>query len=75
MVEPAKRPDLLRELLKDRDAAEVHLRAVGRSARVGRQDGVDVPLDFNPGGDPVANDGYQISADGLHWERLAQVSH
>jgi hypothetical protein len=73
-VEPAKRPDLLRELLKDRDATGVHLRAVGRSARVGRQEGLDAPLDFNPGGDPIANDGYRISADGLHWERLPEAS-
>jgi FAD-dependent halogenase len=72
-VDPGKRPDLLRELMKDRDVTEVHLRAVGRSARVGRRDGLDAPLDFNPGGDPVANDGYRVSPDGLHWERVAEA--
>ena len=70
-VDPEKRPALLRELMRERDVAQVHLRAVGRSARVGRQDGLDAPLDFNPAGDPATNDGYQVSADGLYWERLA----
>jgi len=74
MVEPAKRPDLLRQLLENRAVTEVHLRALSRSARVGGQDGLDAPLDFNPGGDPVASDGYQTSADGLHWERLTRAS-
>src|SRR5262249_29649944 len=73
-VEPGKRPELLRELMKDPDVTQVHLRAVGRSARVGRQDGLDAPLEFNPGGDPATNDGYQVSADGLYWERVAEAS-
>src|SRR4029450_1104744 len=72
-VDPGKRSDLLRELLKDRDVAEVPRRAVGGSARVGRPDELDAPLDFNPGGDPVANDGYRVSSDGLHWERVAEA--
>jgi FAD-dependent halogenase len=71
-VDPDKRPALLRELMKERDMAQVHLRAVGRSARVGRTDGLDTPLDFNPGGDPATNDGYRVSPDGLYWERLAE---
>jgi FAD-dependent halogenase len=73
-VDPKKRPDLLRELMKERDVTEVHLRAVGRSARVGGQDALDAPLDFNRGGDPAANDGYRVSPDGLYWERLAEAS-
>jgi halogenation protein CepH len=73
LMEPAKRPDLLRQLLKDEDVTEVHLRAVSRSARVGREDGLDAPLDFNPTGDPIAHNGYQLSADGLYWERAAET--
>jgi len=71
-VDPNKRSGLLRELMKERDMAQVHLRAVGRSAQMGRQDGLDAPLDFNPGGDPATNDGYRVSPDGLCWERLAE---
>lgn len=71
-VDPDKRPDLFHALLKERDVTEVHMRAVGRSARVGSQDGIDAPLDFNRGGDPAANDGYVVSVDGLHWARLAE---
>ena len=58
-----------RELVKDRGVMEVHLRAASRSAKVGATEGLDVPLDFNAGGDPAANDGYEVSADGLFWER------
>jgi halogenation protein CepH len=72
-MDPNKRPDLLRELMKDRDVTEVHLRAVTRSARVGGQDGLDSPLDFNSGGDPAANDGYRVSPDGLYWEQMAEA--
>jgi len=73
-VDLNKRPELLRELMKERDVTEVHLRAVSRSARVGGHDGLDAPLDFNRGGDPAANDGYRVSPDGLYWERLAEAS-
>ena len=69
---PDKRPVLLRELMKERDVTQVHLRAAARSTRVGSEEGLDAPLDFNPEGDPAANDGYQVSPDGLYWERLAE---
>lgn len=67
-VDPTTRPELLRELMKEREVAQMHMRAASRSARVGAQDGLDAPLDFNPEGDPATNDGYQVSPDGLYWE-------
>lgn len=74
IVNPDKRPELLRKLMKDRDVTQVHLRAAARSVRVGSQDGLDATLDFHPEGDPATNDGYRVSPDGLYWERLAEVA-
>ncbi|MEO5754932.1 MAG: hypothetical protein ABIR38_09515 [Chthoniobacterales bacterium] len=72
-MDPAKRPELLRESMKERAVTQVHMRAASRSARVGAQDQLDAPLDFNSEGDPATNDGYQVSRDGLYWEQLAEV--
>jgi hypothetical protein len=72
LVEPTKHPELLRELMKEREVTEVHLRAVSRSTRLAGHDGLDAPLDFNSRGDPAANDGYRVSSDGLHWEWLPE---
>ena len=73
-VNPDKRPELLRTLMKDRDVTQVHLRAAARSVQMGTHDGLDAPLNFNPEGDPATNDGYRVSPDGLYWEPLAEAA-
>lgn len=40
-VDPDRLPELYEELLKDRKATEVHLRAVSRQARIASNDGLD----------------------------------
>lgn len=65
LVDPDKRADLFHELLKEREVTEVHMRAIGRSARVGSPDGLDAPLDFHKRTEPTSP--YVVSADGLHW--------
>jgi halogenation protein CepH len=69
-IDPAKRPALNRELLRERDVCKVHMRAVSRQIRVASTDGLEAPLEFHTGGDPATNDGYRVSPDGLRWERL-----
>jgi len=69
-IDPARRPELNRELLRDRDVCKVHLRAVSRQIRVASTDGLEAPLEFHAEGDPATNDGYRVSPDGLRWERI-----
>ncbi len=66
-VDPARNPDLLKALLQERGAAEVHLRAIGRSARVGSPDGLEAPPPRNGQAGGGHDGGYAVSPDGLHW--------
>ncbi len=69
-VDPALRPGLNQELLRERDAAKVHFRAVSRQIRVASPEGLEAPLEFHGAADPATCEGYRPSQDGLHWERI-----